>query len=192
MTDYTMKVKEVCDALGSINVMVDEDEMVQICLGGLAQRYMPIWMTICTWGSRCRSSTCNQCFWSKRTTECVKEPCGCCAHRWIGSTGVKDEVHRLTIMAADKSRVKGIINIPTTVPDPPLASRVKEAPKTGKQRSRRKPSIVARRATEKASVERRMLIWKNLNLAKANMEIDNDCTTSKGQKDPKPKRGQPL
>ena len=37
-----------CDALGSINVVVDEDEMVQICLGGLAQRYGPIRMAICT------------------------------------------------------------------------------------------------------------------------------------------------
>ena len=48
MTDYTMKVKEVCDALGSINVMVDEDEMVQIYLGDLAQWYGPIRTAICT------------------------------------------------------------------------------------------------------------------------------------------------
>ena len=48
VTGYTTKIKEIWDALGSINVMVDEDEMVQICLGGLAQRYGPIWMAICT------------------------------------------------------------------------------------------------------------------------------------------------
>ena len=36
VTDYTTKVKEICDALRSINVTVDEEEMVQICLGGLA------------------------------------------------------------------------------------------------------------------------------------------------------------
>ena len=42
VTDYTTKVKEICDALGSINVTVDEDEMAQICLVGLAQRYRPI------------------------------------------------------------------------------------------------------------------------------------------------------
>ena len=48
VTDYTTKVKEICDALGSINVTVDEDEMVQTCLGGLMQRYGPIRMTICT------------------------------------------------------------------------------------------------------------------------------------------------
>ena len=26
--DYTTKIKEICDALGSINVTVDEEEMV--------------------------------------------------------------------------------------------------------------------------------------------------------------------
>ena len=35
--DYTTKIKEICDALRSINVMVEEDEMVQIYLDGLAQ-----------------------------------------------------------------------------------------------------------------------------------------------------------
>ena len=40
--------KEICEALGSINVMVDEDEMVQIHLGGLTQWYGPIRTAICT------------------------------------------------------------------------------------------------------------------------------------------------
>ena len=48
VTDYTTKIKEICDALGSINVTADEDEMIQICLSGLAQRYKPIQTTICT------------------------------------------------------------------------------------------------------------------------------------------------
>ena len=48
MTNYTTKIKEICDVLKSINVMVDEDEIVQICLGGLAQRYVPIQIAICT------------------------------------------------------------------------------------------------------------------------------------------------
>ena len=48
VTDYTMKVKEICDALGSINVTVDEDKMIQICLGGLPQRCGPNHMAICT------------------------------------------------------------------------------------------------------------------------------------------------
>ena len=46
--DYT-KVTEICDALGFINVTVDEDKIVQICLGGLAQRYEPIRTAIYTW-----------------------------------------------------------------------------------------------------------------------------------------------
>ena len=45
--DYTTKIKELNDALGSINVTVDEEETVQICLGGLAQRYEPMQMVIC-------------------------------------------------------------------------------------------------------------------------------------------------
>ena len=42
ITYYTTKVKEICEALGLINVTVDEDVMVHICLGCLAQRYEPI------------------------------------------------------------------------------------------------------------------------------------------------------
>ena len=38
VTDFTTNIKEMCDTLGSMNVMVDEDEMVEICLGGIAQR----------------------------------------------------------------------------------------------------------------------------------------------------------
>ena len=45
--EYTTKIKEICDALGSINVLVDEEEMVHICLGALALRCRPIWTTIC-------------------------------------------------------------------------------------------------------------------------------------------------
>ena len=39
ITCYTLKIKELCDALGLINVVIDDDEMVQICLGGLAPRF---------------------------------------------------------------------------------------------------------------------------------------------------------
>ena len=37
--DYTTKIKKIYDTMGSINVTVEEDEMVQICLRGLAYRY---------------------------------------------------------------------------------------------------------------------------------------------------------
>ena len=39
ITSYTLKIKELCDSLGSISVNVDDDDMVQICLGGLAPRF---------------------------------------------------------------------------------------------------------------------------------------------------------
>ena len=39
ITGYTLKIKELCDALGSINVIIDNEEMVQICLRGLAPRF---------------------------------------------------------------------------------------------------------------------------------------------------------
>ena len=42
MSDYTAKIKSICDSLGPINVNIDEDEMVQVCLGGLAQRFNPL------------------------------------------------------------------------------------------------------------------------------------------------------
>ena len=36
ITTYTLKIKELCNSLGSIGVNINDDEMVQICLGGLA------------------------------------------------------------------------------------------------------------------------------------------------------------
>ena len=39
---YTLKIKELCDSLGSINVNIDDDEMVQICLGGLTPQFSVI------------------------------------------------------------------------------------------------------------------------------------------------------
>ena len=35
ITSYTLKIKELCDSLDSISINVEDDEMVQICLGGL-------------------------------------------------------------------------------------------------------------------------------------------------------------
>ena len=36
ITSYTLKIKELCDSLSSVNVNIDDDEIVQICLSGLA------------------------------------------------------------------------------------------------------------------------------------------------------------
>ena len=38
VADYTSKIKEICDSLASIDVNVEEGDMVQICLGGLASK----------------------------------------------------------------------------------------------------------------------------------------------------------
>ena len=45
---YTFKIKELCDSLGSINVNIDDDEMVQICLSGFAPRFNTISSAILT------------------------------------------------------------------------------------------------------------------------------------------------
>ena len=36
ITIYILKIKELCDSLNSININLDDDEMVQISLDGLA------------------------------------------------------------------------------------------------------------------------------------------------------------
>ena len=44
--DYTINIKIICHSLGSVNINVDKDEMVQVCLGGLSQRFNLIRITI--------------------------------------------------------------------------------------------------------------------------------------------------
>ena len=46
ITDYTLKIKELCNALGSINVAIYDEEMVHICLGSLAPRFGMIKLAI--------------------------------------------------------------------------------------------------------------------------------------------------
>ena len=59
VTNYTTKIKEICNALGSINMTVDEDEMIQIfrLFSAKVRAYLD--------GD---FSTYNQCRWSKKTT----------------------------------------------------------------------------------------------------------------------------
>ena len=63
ITTYTFKIKELCDSLGSISVNIDDDEMVQICLGGLATRFDTMRTAIL---AREKSPS-NQCYRSKKT-----------------------------------------------------------------------------------------------------------------------------
>ena len=43
---YTLKIKELCDSLELINVNINDDEMMQICLRRLAPRFGAIRSTI--------------------------------------------------------------------------------------------------------------------------------------------------
>ena len=48
MADYTSKIKDICDSLTSVDVNVEEDEMVQVCLGGLELKFGAFRTAICT------------------------------------------------------------------------------------------------------------------------------------------------
>ena len=46
--DYTSRIKDICDSLTSINMTVEEDKMVQVCLGGLVSTFGSFRMAVCT------------------------------------------------------------------------------------------------------------------------------------------------
>ena len=48
MVDYTSKIKDICDSLASIDVHIEESEMVQVCLGGLALKFRAFRTIVCT------------------------------------------------------------------------------------------------------------------------------------------------
>ena len=48
VANYTTKIKEIYDSLASVNVNVEEDEMVQVCLGGLTSKFRAFRMAVCT------------------------------------------------------------------------------------------------------------------------------------------------
>ena len=39
VNDYTLKIKSICESLASINVMVDDDDKIEVCLCGLGPQY---------------------------------------------------------------------------------------------------------------------------------------------------------
>ena len=47
VADYTSRIKDICDSLASINVNVEEEEMVQVCLGGLAHKFGSFLTAVC-------------------------------------------------------------------------------------------------------------------------------------------------
>ena len=48
VVDYTSKIKDICDSLASIEVNIEESEMVQICLRGLAPKFKAFRTTVST------------------------------------------------------------------------------------------------------------------------------------------------
>ena len=108
--------------------------------------------------------------------------------------GVEDEVSRHATVVVDKSKKEGTEEVPKAVRNPSQAGEVKAVPEIGMKRPMRNVSIMARRATRRVSVGRSVLIWVNLDPdpGEPNKEISKTRTTSKGQKDRKPERGQPL
>ena len=60
---------------------------------------------------------------------------------------VVDEAEQHAMEAADRSRTRGIIEMSTTVPDPPRVGGVKAMPETGKESPRRNAGIVSKGAT---------------------------------------------
>ena len=64
---------------------------------------------------------------------------------------VADEVDQHIMMEADKSKIERIINMSTTILDPPRARGVKAALEAGKEGPRRIVGTMAERATERAS-----------------------------------------
>ena len=48
MADYTSKIKDICDSLASIVVNIEEADMVQICLEGLASKFGAFRTAVCS------------------------------------------------------------------------------------------------------------------------------------------------
>ena len=47
VADYTSRIKDICDCLASINVTIEEEEMVQVWLDGLVQKFGSLQTTVC-------------------------------------------------------------------------------------------------------------------------------------------------
>jgi len=46
INDYTLKIKGIVEPLASINVFVDDDNLVSVCLNGLGKEYKPFKISI--------------------------------------------------------------------------------------------------------------------------------------------------
>ena len=48
VANYTSKIKDICDSIASINVIVEEGEMVKICHGGFTSKFGAFRIAVCT------------------------------------------------------------------------------------------------------------------------------------------------
>ena len=157
VADYTSKFNEIYDSLVSININIEEDEMVQVCLGGLASKCKMFQMVVCT---KENTPSFFELQWRKIKRRRVHTPTTkYCTQRKIGFLVVADEADRHVMEAAKKSRINNIIEISGVIPNPPEAGGVMATPKASKTRPQRNVGIVARKATGRASVGKRKLIW---------------------------------
>ena len=46
INEYTLKIKNICENLASINAPVDDDDKIEVCLHGLKPQYKPFAMSI--------------------------------------------------------------------------------------------------------------------------------------------------
>ena len=49
MAEYTLKIKDICNSLASIELNIEEGKMVLVCLGGLASKFGAFRTDVCTW-----------------------------------------------------------------------------------------------------------------------------------------------
>ena len=80
------------------------------------------------------------------------------------------------IEVADKSRTRGIIDMPTTVQDTPRVGGLKAVPETDDRRLWQTVGITAGKATKRASAGRKRPIQTNPDQVELNRQISNDHT----------------
>ena len=190
MADYTSHIKEICDSLASINVTIEEDDMVYVCLGGFALKFVALRMAICMRENKAS-------FFDLQSMLLVEEnhvgalivstlTARCCTQMKIGPMVVVDESSRHATGANDNIKTESTEAVSTTVLEPSEARGVKVVSETGKESlPQQNAGIVARKDTKKASVGRSAPIQTNpdLDLVEPNKEIDNGRTTSRALKE---------
>ena len=157
VADYTSKIKDICDSLASIEVNIEESEMVQVCLRGLASKFGAFRTVVCIWENM--SS-----FYDLQSMLVVEENhAGASASTHTDNKMLYTErdrprgrgrrASRYAMEAADEIKEGGTEMMPTAILDPPETGGV-EAMRTGKGNPPRNAGTVARKATGRVSARR--------------------------------------